>query len=238
MTLFLKYTLAGSAAFACSLSVAPAQEYYQSKELDRDSAYESNGNAFFLRAGYAFDSTEEFTIADLNAELAPLGVMVSGNPSDELVNTSAFYSSIGVRQKLKRAGESMISLEGEFLAVREEEKRELTGAFGSAFFQAVGWGLLPNAALRWQYNFDGRVSPYASAGLGPAITLFSFERTINGVGFETKNTDVVFGYTGRTGLEFAITPSFGIEAGYRYLGATDDVAVGFHAGELGLNFKF
>lgn len=218
------------AAFAALTSPAAAQDHYRSEALSRDSAFETNGDAFFVRGGYAFDSTEEITIAEANAALAPFGVMVAGNPGDEVFDTSAFYASLGFRQKLKRFGDSMLSVEEEFLAARSSESVDILGV-PVAYRE---WDLFPNAALRWQYNFNGAVAPYASLGAGPGIILSTLESGAS----EVSETDVVFAYTGRAGLEFNVTPRFGVEAGYRYLGVTDATTAGFHAAEIGLNFKF
>lgn len=204
---FCRTIIASGCVFAAvSTSNVEAQDYYQSEALSRDSAYETNGNAFFLRGGYAFADTEEFS------------------------DPSSFYSSIGLRQKLHRIGDSMFSLEGEFLAAREEEDFLILGTP----IEVRVWELVPNAALRWQYNFDGRLAPYVSVGVGPAITLASVESG----GVVVSDSSVDFAYTGRAGVELSVTPKFGLEAGYRFLGISDDIAVGFHAAEIGLNFKF
>lgn len=215
---------AACAVFALGMTMiassASGQEYYRSEALARDSAYHTNGNAFFLRGGYVFDSTEE----DFDD--------FSGIPGlEDLGDTSSVYGSLGVRNKLIRAGASMFALEVEALVARDTV--DFDDGLGN-FLDFNEWIVAPQISGRWQYNFHGRIAPFASVGVGPAIVIDSIESSIGDV----SDTSVFFSYNGRAGLEINITPRFGMEAAYRYLGVTDETTAGFHAGEIGFNFKF
>ena len=216
-------TSASLAAIAISVvfSVpAAAQTHNPAPALARDSAYETNGNAFFLRGGYVFDSTNE--AFDAFSTIPGLS---------DLSDTSAIYGSLGVRQKVDRAGRSMFSVEGEAIVARDTI--DFDDGAGN-FLDYREWIVAPQAGARWQYNFHGRVAPYASFGVGPAIVFDTVESSIG----DFDESSVYFSYNGRAGLELAVSPRVGIEAGYRYLGVTDAATAGFHAGEIGLNLKF
>lgn len=89
-------------------------------------------------------------------------------------------------------------------------------------------------SLRWQYETGSRISPFVSAGIGPA---YIHAKIDNGV-TEISDSDLVLGYSGRAGVEIQLSDGLALETAYRYLGATDDGTAGFHAAEAGLNFTF
>jgi len=202
------------------VSSANAQRVYSNEALERDSVYHSYGSAVFARGGYVFDGTE----GDLDDLVLP-------DEFDELTDTSAIYGSAGVRSSFHRAGDSTFSVEGEVVVARDSI--DLTEALGETFDASI-WVVAPQLNARWQYNADGVVAPYASVGVGPAVQLLSVDTSFG----EFEDTDVSFSYNGRAGLEFNVARAFGVEAGYRYLGITDGLTTGYHAGEIGLNFKF
>jgi opacity protein-like surface antigen len=124
----------------------------------------------------------------------------------------------------------MFALEGEIVVARETFDFDEAGVF----VEYSEWNVAPQANLRWQYNFHGSVAPYASIGVGPTFAFYDADTSIG----DFSADDVLFSYNGRAGLEFAISERVGIEGGYRYFGFTDAGTAGFHAGEVGLNFKF
>ncbi len=172
-----------------------------------------------MRGGHIFDNTEEF-----------LDDLLSTPGLDDLGDLSSAYGAVGYRAKLARAGASMFALEGEVVVARGS----IDVTDGVLFAEFTEWDVAPQLNLRWQYNFHRTVAPYASVGVGPTFAFYEIDSSFGGI----SGDDVLFSYNGRAGLEFSITNRFGIEGGYRYFGVTEGVTVGFHAAEVGLNFKF
>jgi opacity protein-like surface antigen len=88
--------------------------------------------------------------------------------------------------------------------------------------------------VRWEAPQLGWVTPFVSAGVGPAYYRTKFDDGVT----QISNGNVGLGYSARTGVEAPLFGRFSVEAAYRYLNATADAAVGQHAGELGLIYDF
>ena len=172
------------------------------------SVYGSFGQAAFLRGGYAF---------------AAHGGGTSGS-------IDGFVISAGYRRALNRELSNRLSVETEAVYFRDSEEASIIGIP----FTTTATSYTGIVALRWDGNPAGVVNPYASAGAGPAY----YEVEVESLGVSDSDGEVVFGYTGRAGLEVQLAPQVSLEAGYRYLGATRDGTIGFHSGEVGLNYKF
>ncbi|MEL6369339.1 MAG: outer membrane beta-barrel protein [Pseudomonadota bacterium] len=171
------------------------------------SVYNSFGrNSAFIRGGYAFADTEDFT------------------------DYSAPNIAVGGSYFLSASGKSRFFVEGEIYVSRQSES--VSGVGISA--DATQWILAPNVAGRWQYQANGTVAPFISAGIGPGLVITSVD--LNGLSDST--TDFVFAYTSRAGLHLTLSDKIDLEAAYRYLGLTQDGSIGIHGAEAGLNVKF
>ena len=171
------------------------------------SVYGAFGQAAFLRGGYAFAA--------------------HGNGSSGSVD--GIIGSVGYRRALQPRTNGL-SLEGEVVYLRDGEDGMLFGVP----LETTTIGVTGIFALRWDANPTGVITPYVSAGVGPAY----YDVEIESGDVSVSDGAVFFGYSGRAGLEAQLSDRISLEAGYRYLGATRDGNVGIHSGEMGLNYNF
>lgn len=195
--------------FAATSGAAHAQTGPDTRNLQRASIYQQFGNAVFIRGGYIFTDTDD----------AP-------------IDTQAIYGAIGASGKIARRGRSKFSAEGEIIVFRDGEDELLDPVSGLPIAIApVSWSVSAVGGVRWQYELTKALQPYASVGLGVSHLRASTPLT------QAAST-WTFAYTGRAGLEARLTDSIGLEGGYRYLGLANGGSVGFHALEVGLNYRF
>lgn len=155
------------------------------------------------------------------------GYIFAAHGGGEADSSSAPLAAIGYRSKGARMGNHVWSLETEAVYARDSE--DILSTVTLSGFTLGGF-----LAGRWDYATGSPISPYASAGVGPVY----IEATIADAFTEITDSTVVFGYTGRAGMEVQISDSVSLDLGYRYLGVTDDGTAGLHTAEGGLNFNF
>ena len=148
----------------------------------------------------------------------------SGGDSDQ---ASSPLAAVGYRTAPLLRGRHAFSIETEAVYTRDS-----TDTFQP--FTFTNWTITGVAALRWEYETGSIVNPYISAGLGPNYR----ELKVSDGVMKNKNGEWAFGYSGRAGLTARLTTDITVEAGYRYLGATQNPTSGLHAAEFGLNFTF
>lgn len=126
---------------------------------------------------------------------------------------------------------SRFSVETEALTFKDSETAFV--GLGNATLSTRGVvGLL---SLRWQGDELGwGFSPFLSAGFGPGWYKAKFDDGTT----RLADSEMGLAYSGRAGFERNLLDRVTFEAAYRYLNATADAAVGQHAAELGVNYKF
>lgn len=146
-------------------------------------------------------------------------------------SASAPMASVGFWSPLSRSGNHRWSFESEVVYVRDSEDVVIVPP---DTLTISGYALTGLFSLRWQYETGGFLSPYVSAGVGPTYARAKISDGID----EISDGVWAFGYSGRAGLEARVSQNVSMEAGYRYLGATNNGNLGLHTGEVGVNFKF
>jgi opacity protein-like surface antigen len=130
-----------------------------------------------------------------------------------------------------RLGErSDFSFEGEFIYQKDQDPVTIGVGVETATVRSIT-GL---ASLRWDGPKWGPVRPYVSGGFGPAHVK---TRLDNGVAPLTAS-DIELGYGARVGVSAPLSRRFALEAGYRFLGASNAAAVNTHSVEAGLVYRF
>lgn len=134
----------------------------------------------------------------------------------------------GYRVKLKEG--SAFSFEGEMIYQKDSDPVTI----GVGIEQATVRSITGLSSVRWDGPKLGAFTPFVSGGFGPAHVKSKLD---NGV---TPLTDssVELGYGGRIGVAAPLFRNVSVEAGYRYLGATNDDAVKTHSAEIGLAYHF
>ncbi|MGF1545164.1 MAG: outer membrane protein [Parvularculaceae bacterium] len=211
----LKIMFAVGAALTpvAALAQNDGSDFRNASELNRGSVYKSYGAGAFVRAGYIFATTKE---GDFNAPL------VSGG-----FEWSAF-------------GPSPLRLETEIVATRDNQDFDLLGV-PTEVTSTLAAALVGVSA---HSNITSWLSPYIGAGVGVGYVRAAVETgeaDVLGVivpATSESEDDIAFAFTGRTGLNASVTPRIDLQAGYRFLGFTNDGTLGLHGGELGFNYKF
>lgn len=181
----------------------------QQGEFKSGSVYSSYGSSAFVRGGYGF---------------AAHGGGASG--SIDAITFAAGYAPV----PKWRFGGSTLGFESEIVYFRDSEDIDL-GAGG--VLDTTLWSLTGLLSLRYEYDM-GAIRPFMSAGVGPAYWRASVDDGIT----EISDGEFKLGYSGRAGIEAALSDRVSLEAAYRYLGATINGTAGFHSAELGLNLDF
>ncbi|MEL6371186.1 MAG: outer membrane beta-barrel protein [Pseudomonadota bacterium] len=142
------------------------------------------------------------------------------------------YVAIGYRSPSISFGmeHNRLSLEGELSHFRTSEQSDI----GIDIIDTNVWALPILASVRWQWDWDFPIRPYAAAGGGAVYTRLSVEDSFSN--FDT--TEFSSGLLGRSGIEASLTKDFSLEAGYRYLRVDADSAFGVHGAELGVVWRF
>ena len=170
--------------------------------------YTAYGSNVFIRGGYSFADIEARSNA--SAPLFGLGFTRTLESSNSLV-FAVEVEALGARLGLDYPDE----------ALRTEEN---------------GWLAAGLVSLKWSFFPESVISPYASLGLGPGYARATLE--VEGLEDVSRDDGLAFAYTGRAGLSAQLSKKISIDAGYRYLGLTRESTVGFHNGEIGLNYSF
>lgn len=90
------------------------------------------------------------------------------------------------------------------------------------------------ASLRWEAPKFGAFTPFISGGFGPTQVKTRLDDGLTPL----EDADIGLGYVGRVGVSAPLFKRVSVEAGYRFLGATNDSGVNTHAAEFGLVYRF
>ena len=148
------------------------------------------------------------------------------------------YAAVGYRSPARAFGlkHSRLSLEGEAIYFSQNDDYD----FGLGFIETTAWTLAGIGSLRWGWDWNFPVEPYAAAGVGFAYTHLSVEDGVANV----DQGDIDFAYQGRAGVSARIARPVSLEAGYRYLGVQRPGPVdgtggfGVHGLEAGVVWRF
>jgi len=173
------------------------------------SVYNNFGQSLFVRGGYIFAAH-------------------SGGVSDQ---ASAPMFAVGYRAPMSRFGRNRWNFETEVVYARDSEDIVL---IPPTTLTLSGYAITGLASVRWEYDTRSAISPFISAGVGPT---YARAKVSDGI-TEIADGEWAFGYSGRAGLEAHLSDRVSMEAGYRYLGATNSGTAGLHTGEVGLNLNF
>lgn len=133
----------------------------------------------------------------------------------------------GYRSRISRSWP--LSLEAEVIFQRDKDDVIIGVGQEEATRRAIT-GLV---SLRYDGFRFGKFTPYFSGGVGPAQVKSQIDDGFTPI----SDSNIELGYQARVGLSYPLTRKFGVEAGYRLLGATND-DIKTHSAEIGLNYRF
>lgn len=155
-------------------------------------------------------------------------VFAAGGPG---LADGAGAASWGAGYRRRFGPNSPFSVEAEAIYMKDSDPVTIGVGVETASLRFVS-GL---ASLRWDGpEFAGRLRPYLSGGFGPTQVKTRLDDGVTPL----EDADIGLGYVARAGVSAPLFRRASVEAGYRYLGATNDAAVGTHAAELGLVYRF
>jgi opacity protein-like surface antigen len=132
--------------------------------------------------------------------------------------------------KTKLSERSDFSFEGEL--IYQKDKDPVT--IGIGVEEATLTAMTALASLRWDGPQFGPVRPYVSGGFGPARVKTKLDDGISPL----TDSSIELGYGGRVGVVRPLFRNVDVEAGYRFLGATNDNAANTHTLEIGFSYRF
>lgn len=184
--------------------------------------------AVMLGAGGA--SAQTYT--DRQAAFVRGGDIVIADGPGVLETFDSPYVTIGYRTPSRSFGmtHNRLSLEGELSHFRTSNQIDI----GVDVIDINAWNFSTLASVRWNWDWDFPLQPYAAAGGGAAYTRISVEDRFS----NTDDGEWSSALLGRAGIEAEISRDFALEGGYRYLRVDAEGDYGVHGLELGLVWRF
>ncbi|MEZ5920763.1 MAG: outer membrane beta-barrel protein [Parvularculaceae bacterium] len=122
-----------------------------------------------------------------------------------------------------------VSVEAEVVFQRDRD----TVLIGLGQEEATRRAISGLVSVRYDGPHFGPFRPFVSGGFGPVQVKSTIDNGVTPI----EDSSIELGYVGRVGLVLPITDRWSAEAGYRFLGATND-DVKTHSAELGLSWSF